>query len=536
MSRPSIDAIGEFKVVTSPSRPSTAARPAARSSSPPSRARTGSRGTVYDYFRNDSSTRGRSSRSGRIWTRRRTTRTSSAPTSAGRLSQNRAFFFADFEATRITQGVLRTGRVVTATSATASSRPPIRDPLTGSAVRRTTPSPQDRIDPVARNIVAHAADAERRPAPTTSSASRTSRTTASGTCCAPTSSRGTNDNVFVRYIYTDRTRFVPGFLGGMLDGTSTSAWGRNFLKSHSTVGGWTKVLRPTLVNEFRVVVGARASRTASRIRSATTGWRRSVPGRARRSGRCSAASSAWTSRVTSGSGRRTSCRSISTPIRSSTSNTLTWLRGNHQRQVRHRHHGADEQRVHGHPVHARQPRLQRAVHRQRVRRLPARLRAAGAELSNVHIVNQRRWAMAFFVQDDWRVEPAADAQPRSALRLHDAVLRGGQPDGELRSGRPARWCSPATARSRIARWSSPTATTSAPRLGVVYQVTDQHGAPRRLRHVLQPARPHRVRRSARAEPAGPAQHQPDHDVDDDAGAASCRTGSRPTTSIRRTSC
>jgi hypothetical protein len=61
---------------------------------------------------------------------------------------------------------------------------------------------------------------------------------------------GTNDNVFVRYINTRRTRFVPGFLGGVLDGTSTSAWGRNFRNSQSTVAGW-KVLGPTLVNEFR---------------------------------------------------------------------------------------------------------------------------------------------------------------------------------------------------------------------------------------------------------------------------------------------
>ena len=45
---------------------------------------------------------------------------------------------------------------------------------------------------------------------------------------------------------------MPGFFGGVLDGTSTSAWGRNFLKSHSTVGGWTKVVSPTLVNEFRL--------------------------------------------------------------------------------------------------------------------------------------------------------------------------------------------------------------------------------------------------------------------------------------------
>ena len=37
----------------------------------------------------------------------------------------------------------------------------------------------------------------------------------------------------------------------ILDGTSTSAWGRNYLKSHGAVGGWTKVLGSTLVNEAR---------------------------------------------------------------------------------------------------------------------------------------------------------------------------------------------------------------------------------------------------------------------------------------------
>ena len=31
---------------------------------------------------------------------------------------------------------------------------------------------------------------------------------------------------------------VPGWFGGVLDGTSTSAWGRNFLDSHAVVGGW----------------------------------------------------------------------------------------------------------------------------------------------------------------------------------------------------------------------------------------------------------------------------------------------------------
>ena len=50
---------------------------------------------------------------------------------------------------------------------------------------------------------------------------------------------------------TDRFRFVPSWFGGVLDGTSTSAWGRNYLKSHAFVTGWTKVLGDSLVNEAR---------------------------------------------------------------------------------------------------------------------------------------------------------------------------------------------------------------------------------------------------------------------------------------------
>ena len=60
-----------------------------------------------------------------------------------------------------------------------------------------------------------------------------------------------NDNLFARYIYSDRFRYVPGWFGGVLDGTSTSAWGRNFLKSHGAVAGWTKVRGSALVNESR---------------------------------------------------------------------------------------------------------------------------------------------------------------------------------------------------------------------------------------------------------------------------------------------
>ena len=78
----------------------------------------------------------------------------------GPILRNKAFFFGDFEATRITQGVLRTGRVATADERNGVFSSAIRDPLTGLPFPNNT-IPANRIDPVARAIMAPGAAAER---------------------------------------------------------------------------------------------------------------------------------------------------------------------------------------------------------------------------------------------------------------------------------------------------------------------------------------------------------------------------------------
>ena len=60
-----------------------------------------------------------------------------------------------------------------------------------------------------------------------------------------------NDTVFGRYNYSNRYRAIPGYLGGLADGTSTSAWGNQTLLAHSAVLGWTHILNQSMVNEFR---------------------------------------------------------------------------------------------------------------------------------------------------------------------------------------------------------------------------------------------------------------------------------------------
>ena len=110
VSRPSVDAIEEFKVVTSPYAAEYGWSPGAAiivttKSGTNALPRHGLRLLPQRLAGHDQLLRqgAPTSRS------RPTSRTSSAATSAGRSMRNRAFFFADYEGTRIEQGVLRTG-------------------------------------------------------------------------------------------------------------------------------------------------------------------------------------------------------------------------------------------------------------------------------------------------------------------------------------------------------------------------------------------------------------------------------------------
>ncbi len=61
-----------------------------------------------------------------------------------------------------------------------------------------------------------------------------------------------SNNLFVRYTNQHRLRFVPGTFGGILDGTSTSAAGNLRMNAISTSIGWNHIFTPRVVNEFRI--------------------------------------------------------------------------------------------------------------------------------------------------------------------------------------------------------------------------------------------------------------------------------------------
>jgi len=60
------------------------------------------------------------------------------------------------------------------------------------------------------------------------------------------------DTVFFRYAGSTRGRIVPGDFAGLADGSSTSAWGDSTLNSYAAAIGWTHIFTPSLVNDLRL--------------------------------------------------------------------------------------------------------------------------------------------------------------------------------------------------------------------------------------------------------------------------------------------
>ena len=114
VSRPSVDAIQEFKVVTSPYSAEYGRSPGAAVSVSTKSGTNGFKGTGYEYFRNESfdsidffSKRANAAKPAND-------QNQYGGNLGGPIVKDRAFFFGDFEGTRITRGVTRLTRVPTA--------------------------------------------------------------------------------------------------------------------------------------------------------------------------------------------------------------------------------------------------------------------------------------------------------------------------------------------------------------------------------------------------------------------------------------
>jgi hypothetical protein len=465
VSRPSIDAIGEFKVVTSPFTAEYGRAPGGAIVVTTKSGTNRMFGTAYDYFRNESF-------DSKSFFARRANQDKAANDQnqfganlGGPIVQNRAFFFFDFEGTRITQGVLRTGRVATANERSGVFSSSIVDPLTGQPFANNT-IPQDRIDPIARDLMALV------PPPNATGSNNFIRQPnveddGERYLLRGDLKPGSNDAVFVRYIFTDRTRFVPGFFGGVLDGTSTSAWGRNFLTSHSTVGGWTKVASPTVVNELRVS-WARGVSDGQQDPFGNVGLQfPGIPANPSVDGGVIGVD--ITGHIRLGSPNFMPKYQHTDSVQYL--NTTTWLTGNHAVKF-----GTDIMSpMNNEYVDIPSTRGNLSFTGQFTGNAIADFLlgyARGAELSNVHVTNQRRYAYAFFVQDDFRVSS------RLTLNLglrYDFMTPSYDQNNEMANFDPATatlvFASDGSLEERAL--VKPDRNNIGPRVGFVYQINEQ---------------------------------------------------------------
>jgi outer membrane receptor protein involved in Fe transport len=280
VARPSVDSINEFKVSTNPYNAENGRSPGAVISVTTKGGGNEFHGTVYEFHRNRvfDANNFFLNRAGRP--KGQNIQNQFGGNLGGPILKNRAFFFFNYEGTRIRKGQTRIGNVPTAneirgdfSAAAAAANKTTYATLidrVGDCVGAGNPFPNNQIptrclDPVSQRILALL------PAPNVvpdSGPLNANNFVRQPNIIDDTDSYTTrgdwnisnNDNIFVRYTYTDRFRFVPGTFGGIADGTSTSAFGRLFMKGHSAAIGWNHIFSPRLVNEFRLGWGRNVSR------------------------------------------------------------------------------------------------------------------------------------------------------------------------------------------------------------------------------------------------------------------------------------
>ena len=262
-SHPSVDTIQEFDVITNPYSAEYGRAPGAAVSVSTKSGTNQFHGVAYEYLRNNYFDANDYFSDKNGLTKPENNQNQFGGNFGGPILKSKLFGFFDYEGTRIKQGVSRITTVPlqnerigdfspeTAATLGLPPYPVIYDQSTGLPFTDNK-VPSGSIDPVMSqlfalfpmpNLPGDVNNYARNALAVDNDDSYDGRVDWSATAA---------DTVFGRYSYSNRYRFIPGYLGGVADGTSTSAWGRQYLKAWSFVLGWTHVFSPSLVNDFHL--------------------------------------------------------------------------------------------------------------------------------------------------------------------------------------------------------------------------------------------------------------------------------------------
>ncbi|MBA3257359.1 MAG: TonB-dependent receptor [Pyrinomonadaceae bacterium] len=292
VARPSVDSIQEFRVSTNPYSAENGRSPGALISVTTKGGGNEFHGTVYDFLRNrvfdaNNFFQNRAGAEKPPHVQNQYGGNLGGPIYLPRFGEggpslysgkNRAFFFFNYEGTRIRKGVTRLGNVPLANeirgdfssaAGTANrvnyarifdrvgdcrARVPSAFNADGSFINNQIPAAC--LDPLAQRVLGLLPAPNVVPGSGPLNLSNFLRApgivddTDSYTTRVDYQANSTN-SIFVRYTYSDRFRYVPGIFGGIVDGTGSSANGRLFMKGQSAAIGWTRTINARMVNEFR---------------------------------------------------------------------------------------------------------------------------------------------------------------------------------------------------------------------------------------------------------------------------------------------
>ena len=276
---PSVDVISEFNVITNPYSAEYGRSPGAVVSVNTKSGSNQFHGTAYEYVRNQFFDAFDYFSKQSLAKKAEDNQNQFGGSIGGPILPNRLFFFFNYEDTRVKQGVSRISTVpldnerigdFSAAAAAVNglaSYPTLIDPA--SCATPNTPSsggcstfqnnqiPSGRFDPTMTQLFALFPEPNYHPNtayfPETNNYTRTGALTDfnAGYDARVDWTPSQADTIFARFNYFNRTRDIPGYFGGLEDGSSTSAWGNQVLKGASVVVGYTRILNPRLVNDFR---------------------------------------------------------------------------------------------------------------------------------------------------------------------------------------------------------------------------------------------------------------------------------------------